>query len=293
VLNLGATSIQPVHLNRTLRLNSPMTFENIIGGTGADTLIGNGLSNTLTGGPGDDTLNGASGNDLLVGGPNNDTYVFETNLSLGSDTINESGGGIDTLNFSSTTTRAVTVDLGNAGTQVVNAGLTLTLSSGQTVENVIGSALADSLRGNGLENVLSGGGGNDVLTAVGGSRNILLGGAGEDTLNGASGEDLLLGARSTLETNVVALIALRNEWVSAASFDLRVTHLLGTVSGGLNGDWKLSSTTVKDDAARDLLIGNIGRDWYLRNSLGGMTTQRDVVTDIELDTFFTEIISWL
>ena len=68
--------------------------------------------------------------------------------ALGSDTIDESGGGVDTLDFSATTTRAVAIDLGNAAAQVVNAGLTLTLSAGNTIENVIGGALGDTITGN-------------------------------------------------------------------------------------------------------------------------------------------------
>src|SRR5262249_58486714 len=89
---------------------------------------------------------------------------FDTDLALGSDTIDESGGGVDTLDFSATTIRAVAINLGNAGTQVINAGLTLTLSAGNTIENVIGGALGDTLLGNALNNVIEGGGGNDVLT---------------------------------------------------------------------------------------------------------------------------------
>src|SRR5262249_40355638 len=91
---------------------------------------------------GNDTITGGAGNDTIAGGAGNDTYLFDTDLALGSDTINESGGGVDTLDFSATTTRAVAINLGNAGAQVVNAGLTLTLSPGNTIENVIGGGPA-------------------------------------------------------------------------------------------------------------------------------------------------------
>ena len=62
---------------------------------------------------------------------------------------------------------------------MVNAGLTLTLSAGNTVENVIGGALGDTLTGNALNNSLSGGAGNDTLD----------GGAGTDV--GINGEVLI------------------------------------------------------------------------------------------------------
>src|SRR6185436_13921836 len=102
---------------------------------------GNALNNVIEGG---------GGNDLLAGRAGNDTYRFDTDLALGSDTLDESGGGIDTLDFSATTTRAVAVNLGNAAAQAVNAGLTLTLSAGNTIENVTGGALGDRLTGNAL-----------------------------------------------------------------------------------------------------------------------------------------------
>ena len=50
----------------------------------------------------------------------------------------------------------MTINLGNAAAQVVNAGLTLTLSAGNTIENVTGGALGDTLTGNALNNVIDG-----------------------------------------------------------------------------------------------------------------------------------------
>jgi Ca2+-binding RTX toxin-like protein len=76
----------------------------------------------------------------------------------------------------------VSINLGNAAAQVVNAGLTLTLSSGNSIENVIGGALGDSITGNALDNSLSGGAGNDTL----------VGGAGTDTLDGGAGTDVAI-----------------------------------------------------------------------------------------------------
>src|SRR5262249_17026844 len=103
----------------------------------------------IDGGDGNDTITGGSGNDTLTGGAGNDTFRFDTDNALGSDFVDESGGGVDTLDFSATTTRAVSIDLGNVDTvpfspttiraasidlgnppaQVVNDNLTLTLSA--------------------------------------------------------------------------------------------------------------------------------------------------------------------
>ena len=70
-LNLGVTTIQTVVTNN-LRLTLTANIENIIGGNGADRLIGNSLDNSLVGGLGDDNLRGNGGNDSLTGGVGND-----------------------------------------------------------------------------------------------------------------------------------------------------------------------------------------------------------------------------
>ncbi len=164
------------------------------GGDGVDTIVGNGLNNRLFGGRGNDVLTGAGGNDFLTGGLGDDRYVFDTDVASGSDTINESEGGKDTLDFSSTTTRTVTANLSLSAAQVVNAGLTLTLSSPATMENIIGGALNDSLTGNALANRLTGRGGNDSL--VGGANNDTYifdtdSPLGADTIIDTAGDDTL------------------------------------------------------------------------------------------------------
>lgn len=83
---------------------------------------------------------------------------------MGSDTINESGVGTDTLDLSATTTRNIAIDFVHQHSSAVNAGLTLTLSSGATIENVITGALNDTVTGNSLDNILTGGQGNDTYS---------------------------------------------------------------------------------------------------------------------------------
>ncbi|MDI9229664.1 M10 family metallopeptidase C-terminal domain-containing protein, partial [Serratia bockelmannii] len=51
-------------------------IENIIGGSGADILVGNALNNTLKGGAGNDIIYGAGGADQLWGNAGADTFVF-------------------------------------------------------------------------------------------------------------------------------------------------------------------------------------------------------------------------
>ena len=57
-------------------------IENVVGGLGGDTLIGDDEDNVLDGGAdGDDTLEGRGGDDLLVGGAGDDTAVFTGDFS--------------------------------------------------------------------------------------------------------------------------------------------------------------------------------------------------------------------
>ena len=51
-------------------------IENAIGGSGNDTLIGNGAANALSGGNGNDVLIGGTGNDSLDGGAGRDTAMY-------------------------------------------------------------------------------------------------------------------------------------------------------------------------------------------------------------------------
>jgi Ca2+-binding RTX toxin-like protein len=194
----------------------------------------------------------------------------------------------------------LSVNLGLATAQTVNANLILTLGSLAAIENVTGGSGNDTLIGNALGNILQGGDGNDILTGGSGNdslqggagKNILIGGLGNDTLLGGASEDLLIGGRYLLETDASVLQLLLAEWTSAAAYNDRKAHLEGTLAGGANGSNWLKLGTVKEDNANDTITGGAGKDWYLRNSQGTTTDSRDTVAT-DLDSVFTEISSWL
>jgi len=73
-------------------------IENLTGGSGNDTLTGDGLANRLEGGAGDDVLKGGGGADALHGGAGVDTFVFGTALhATNLDTILDFTSGIDRI----------------------------------------------------------------------------------------------------------------------------------------------------------------------------------------------------
>jgi Ca2+-binding RTX toxin-like protein len=55
--------------------NVKRDVENLIGGSGKDTLTGSAAANVLSGGSGNDRLSGGAGNDKLTGGPCRDTLL--------------------------------------------------------------------------------------------------------------------------------------------------------------------------------------------------------------------------
>jgi Ca2+-binding RTX toxin-like protein len=261
-VNLATSASQVVNSKLTLNLGSASWMENVIGGSKNDTLTGNALANTLTGGPGDDTQAGAAGDDV---------YLFDADSTLGSDTLNESGGGLDWLDFSATTTLAVTVNLGNAAAQAVNSKLTLTLGSAVTIENVRAGSKNDVITGNSLANILIGLAGNDQLSGLA-ARDLLFGGAGGDTLTGGDEDDLLIAGTTTHDSNNSTLGQIMAEWNSANGYLARVANLRAAllVAG---------STVLGDGASVDSLLGNLGRDWFF----AALAEVGDQAADEELD----------
>ena len=118
-------------------------IENVTGGSGADTLTGDGLANSL---------NGGSGIDTLTGGNGNDTYTIETVDDLVVETNADAAtGGIDTV-LSSLAAYTLTTNVEN-----------LTLTGAASI-NGTGNTLNNVITGNGAANILTGGLGNDTIT---------------------------------------------------------------------------------------------------------------------------------
>jgi Ca2+-binding RTX toxin-like protein len=161
------------------------SIENLAGSAFNDVLKGNGLANVLDGAAGADALNGGAGNDTLLGGADDDVLDGST----GDDRL-DGGFGVDTASYASAVA-GVTVNLAYVTAQATGGSGTDTLLN---VENLVGSAYADTLRGNALANRIEGGNGSDWI----------LGGGGADVLGGGIGADIFVLA-STTESAVGAL----------------------------------------------------------------------------------------
>jgi serralysin len=218
MINLEAEGFSDVGgLRDNVAIAAGVVIEAAIGGSGADTVIGNAWDNWIHGGNGTDHLTGKGGNDTLVGGAGDDTLDGGADADLlqggtGQDVLRggtgndilEGGDGDDYLDGGA----GDDVLDGGAGSNnwvmydSVAAGVTLSLQAGTAtgqgtdtllnVQHVRGSAAGDSITGSAVANVLMGGDGGDVLVGLDGN-DFLDGGAGADVLVGGSGGDYLRG----------------------------------------------------------------------------------------------------
>jgi len=222
------------------------SIENVTGSSGNDTLVGTTGANRIDGGSGNDTLTGGGGGDTLIGGAGTDTIQYNTSAT------------------------GVTIDLSNNANNAGGAAGDVI----STVENVVGSAHADTLTGNASANVLSGGAGIDILNGNAGNDTLnggadadtLDGGAGNDILNGDAGDDILSGGtgNDTLSGGAGADALTGGDGTDTASYSLAGTGLTadlttpGNNTGDAAGDTYNTIENLTGSAFDDILIGDAG-----------------------------------
>ena len=187
-------------------------FDNVVGGTGADTFLLDASTPVIIvdGGGGNDTLavNAASGADYTAetfsnieiiklnndGTDTGDTIKFDSSLANGKALSVTTGSATegDVIAF---VADEATVDL---STMTLATGVTASLdtatnySTGTTSLTLTGHSTAMTLSGQGGDDTITGGAAGDTLNG-GKGVDTLSGGKGDDTLNGDAGNDVLLG----------------------------------------------------------------------------------------------------
>ena len=144
-------------------------IENIRGGAGDDTLIGDDTANVIYAGKGSDRVEAGGGNDMIY-------------TAGGYDTV-DGGAGIDTVSYSDSWDKVVI----NLATGVGQYGAA-SRDTLVNVENIIGSKFDDTITGDAGTNMLNGGAGNDKLHG-GDGNDVLIGGSGADVIEGGAGAD--------------------------------------------------------------------------------------------------------
>ena len=193
------------------------------GTAASQNLVGGDFADVLTGGGGNDKLYGNGGNDLLTGGAGNDYF--------------NGGAGTDTVSYLNASAGVQVSLLYAAGQNTIGAGTDILIS----IENLTGSAFADTLTGLAAGSALSGGGGNDLL----------MGGAGNDSFNGGSGVDTVSYDNAAAGVHVSLLTSTAQDTVGAGTDTLiSIEKLVGslyadtliagtggsTLNGGNGGD---------------------------------------------------------
>ncbi len=209
-------------------------IENVVGGSGDDSLTGNALGNVLGGGAGNDTLDGGGGADQFDGGAGDDTYIIDVAADFVWEAV---GAGTDTVISS-----VNNYSLRNNFENIVLAGLTA---------NGGGNALNNIVTGNAAANVLWGGEGNDTLDGLGGADQ-LNGQAGDDTYIIEDAGDFVWEAAGAGDDTVISSV---NNYSLRNNFE-HIVLAGSTANGGGNG----LDNTVTGNAANNILWGGDGDD---------------------------------
>lgn len=241
--------------------------EDLNGTTAKDTINGYGGNDTLLAGRGNDELIGGAGNDVLDGGADSDTAVFQTatgvTVSLMIDGQQDTGEGLDTLTG---------------------------------IENLTGTASADTLTGSNRANRLDTGGGLDRLFGMGGndtlvvSENVAMvdGGLGDDRLIVTGTVDALTdatlvdveriivrdGARLDLGGTTGIATAVRVDSTAGAGGSLAGSQGADILRAGDGNDW------LAGGLGADRVRGGAGADTFAFRTLDEIADDsRDQILD--------------
>ncbi len=200
-------------------------IENVVGGTGADSIIGDANDNVLDGAEGNDTISGDGGNDTLLGGLGDDSITGDAG-----DNLISGGDGVDTL-------------LGGAGEDSIDGN-----------DSLLGESGDDSLAGDDGDDVLEGGDGNDTL----------IGGQGADTMRGGLGADLFILNAALVATtdSIEGFDVADGDVIDLSAFDdiTGFSQLSITDNGGTSTTIALDGTT---SLVLDVAAASLGADDFI------------------------------
>lgn len=213
-VDLGAGAGYELRGSAFVLVDQMDSIQNAIGGAGNDRLIGDDGDNRLDGGLGANALYGLDGDDVLVGGINAKQHV-DTQPSQIDVSQLWGGAGSNTVDYSEQT-RSVQVDLVQQLGWVWYKGVLTLTDQMNSIQNVLGGTLGDTLIGNGGTHYFEGLGGADRLYAGGGE--VTFGYKSYDDSNLKTGYDTIVDF--ILGTDKIDLSALDTDfdhlWIETA-----------------------------------------------------------------------------
>ena len=174
VLNKGSGTASVSASDIDILLN----IENIIGGSGNDTIGGDDNANTLSGGSGNDSFIASFGSDSIDGGANTDIVDYSAITAAGYyESVSGSGSNVTITKYNSA---GVSVGLDTLiNVEFINglsfapanttAGINANLSTFSTGFGLAGTSYADTFIGGTGNDVFNGGAGNDSIDGGGGN----------------------------------------------------------------------------------------------------------------------------
>jgi Ca2+-binding RTX toxin-like protein len=240
------------------------TLDHLTGSAYADTITVGTQASLLTidAGGGDDKAIASGSSVEFHGESGNDTFVS----GIAGDRF-DGGDGFDTADYSQFG-RGINVTLGAAdgaeGTGPGGDALT-------RVEQILGTAFADTMTGSNQGDALVGNDGNDSLASNGGS-DTLNGGSGNDTLDGGAGGDTMDGGSgddryyvdNSADRVIEAAGGGNDQVVTNAEWVLGTGQEIELVTIGGSGWWHLTgnelANTLVGNAGSNMLWGMDGND---------------------------------
>ena len=194
--NIGAVVTVADGLGGT---DSVTNFENVTGGSAADTFTGDDNANVISGNAGNDTLTDGGGQDTLYGGDGDDTFIISGTNNTATESV-YGGSGMDIIDLSAMTTGFTAAWFYVSDDRIFDI---YTTEGGRirysNLEGIIGGTGNDTLRANtNFDVYIDGNDGNDLVDGSNGS-DTLVGGTGVDTVNGGNGDDLIVFASDSVD----------------------------------------------------------------------------------------------